>query len=73
MKTIELYALVGLGVLGALWYAKGAVGGAVAAAVPYIDPTSDQNVAYQGATKITQAMTGDTNATLGTWLYDLTH
>lgn len=35
------------------------------------NPTSDQNLAYQGVNSVVQAATGDGNATLGSWLYDL--
>lgn len=34
------------------------------------NPVSDKNLAYQGANAVVQAVTGDDNATVGTWLYD---
>lgn len=41
-------------------------------AVPYVNPASDQNLAYQGANKIVQALPGASNdETLGTWLYGI--
>lgn len=69
-----------LAVLGVLWYAKNAVGNGLAAAqetlqqaVPYVDPTDTRNVAYTAASKVTQAMTGSSDASFGTWLYDISH
>lgn len=37
------------------------------------DPTSDKNLAYQAANKLTQFFTGDPNADLGTSVYNATH
>lgn len=58
---------------------------AAAAAVAYVvirgkkvltedlNPASDKNLAYRAASAITQAVSGDESATLGTKLYDLAH
>lgn len=36
-----------------------------------INPVSDKNIFYQGSGAVTQAITGDANASFGTWLYDV--
>lgn len=36
-----------------------------------VNPASDQNFIYQGYNWWAQKLSGDQNATLGTWLYDL--
>lgn len=38
-----------------------------------VNPTSDNNLAYRLNSWWVQTVTGDENATLGTWLYDVTH
>jgi hypothetical protein len=48
---------------GVVWYNRRAIIGAV-------DITSDQNIAYQTANKLTQAATGDSGQTFGGWVYD---
>lgn len=37
------------------------------------DPTSDQNIFYQGANKVVQAVTGQKDQTVGGVLYDFFH
>lgn len=78
MIKAETALLIG-GVLVGLYLWKqagklaGAVGDLASSAVPYINPAADTNIAYQAAGKITQTMTGDQDASLGTWIYDVTH
>lgn len=57
---------LGVAVLGIAWYLKRRAGDVGAA----INPLSDQNVFYQGANSTVQALTGKTDVTLGTWIYD---
>lgn len=38
-----------------------------------INPLSDQNLAYKGANAVVQSLSGNSTASLGTWLYDITH
>lgn len=38
-----------------------------------LDITSDKNAAYQGANAVVQAVTGDSDASVGTALYDALH
>src|SRR4051812_16119313 len=54
-------ALVGVGVVAYLLYKNR----------EKFDPTSDKNLAYQGANKIVQAITGDKNQTVGGAGFDL--
>ena len=65
--VLALGAAVGIAFLGIwLWTKREAIKQA-------IDPTSDKNLAYQGANAITQAVTGRSDATLGTAIYDRLH
>lgn len=79
--------IAGVVLLAAGWYAKKKAGEAADAlaklaqegidaakkALPYVDPTDDRNLAYQGANGFYQAVTGDKVGTLGTGIYDATH
>lgn len=78
---------VGLAVLVLAWYAKkkasdaadalgklaGGAWDAAADATKYVNPTSDQNIAYQGASALTRWLTGQNDGTLGTIAYDYVH
>ncbi len=56
---------------GAIDAVGGAVSGAYDALPPLVKPSSDQNIIYQTVNK---AVPGNAQgATLGTWLYDITH
>jgi hypothetical protein len=57
--------IVGLAWL-AIRLAKGVQTGA-------LNPASANNLAYQGANSIGEALTGDKDFSLGGWLYDKTH
>jgi hypothetical protein len=61
-------ALVGLGVVGLVVWKLYSSRNQIAAAV---NPTSDQNLAYQGANRIVQAATGEKDTTLGVWLWEV--
>lgn len=69
-----LILAVGLAAFWVIWRAKTAISQVAADVVPFVDPTSDQNIAYQGANKIIQQLPGATDSsTVGTWIYDITH
>lgn len=38
-----------------------------------VNPASDQNLAYRAVNAATQAATGDSKTSFGSWLYDITH
>lgn len=38
-----------------------------------LNPLSDKNLAYQGVNKVVQAVSGDRDDSLGTWMYKLIH
>lgn len=44
---------------------------AVANVLPAINPLSNQNLAYKGVNSVGEKLTGDSNFTLGGWLYDI--
>lgn len=50
-----------------------AVPAALAAVGTAVNPVSDKNLAYKGANAVTQALTGDSSVTFGTWIYDMVH
>jgi len=69
-KTVAIAA--GVVVLGA-WYLKRQAGEALEKAGEAVNPTSDQNLAYQGVNSVGAAVTGDEHFSLGSWIYELTH
>lgn len=76
MKPTTVLALTAVAaVAGFLIVRKAKEAGADALdyAAQKLDVTSDQNVFYQGANKVVQAVSGDSTNTVGTWLYNLTH
>jgi hypothetical protein len=67
---IVVVAMVGYLIVRALGKKAGE---AVAAVGQAVNPTSDQNLAYQGVNSVGRVLTGDQSFSLGSWLYDLTH
>jgi hypothetical protein len=79
--------VAGAVLLAAGWYAKkkiGEAGNAISAgagqlwdaakdATKYVNPTSDQNLAYQGASSLTRWLTGQETGDLGTIAWDFVH
>lgn len=78
MKSETVFIVAAVGVAGLLAYLgikKAAAAGSdvakkVAAAA---DVTSDKNIVYSGVSKVGAAVTGDSDWSLGTWLYNITH
>lgn len=50
-------------------------GQAIRDGLPYVDPTSDKNIAYQGASAFARLLTGNTGSTdtIGTLVWDYAH
>lgn len=72
MKISQNQALIiALIVLAVLWYLKKQAGDAVAAVGTAVNPTSDQNLAYRGVNGVGQAISGDDDWSLGSWMYDV--
>lgn len=46
---------------------------AIAAVGQAVNPTSDKNLAYSGVNAVGSAVSGQSDWTLGGWLYDATH
>lgn len=79
-EDAAIMAGVALAVLGLAWYAKHEAeklakkaGDALKDIAPYIDPTSDKNGAYQGASALARWLTGQNDGTLGTIAWDIAH
>jgi hypothetical protein len=71
---VGVLILGGIGMI--MWTIKSSAGQAYDAVIENLDvvnPASDQNVIYQTVNSGVQAATGSQDATLGTWLYDITH
>lgn len=68
-----LMAGVALAVIGLAWYAKKQAAEAAKAVLPLIDPTSDKNLAYQGASALARWLAGQNDGTLGTLAWDYMH
>lgn len=62
---------IGVAIVGAFVLWKVFKGG-LSAVGTAVNPLSDQNLAYQGVSALTQSLTGD-NTSFGGWLYDSTH
>lgn len=85
LKTDAEVAGVGIVlVVLAAWYLKNkvvdglgagvdAIKDAAEATIPYINPADTHNVIYSGVNGIGGAVSGDSNWTLGGWIYDVTH
>jgi hypothetical protein len=75
--ALQTETLIVLGVALALVYmvnqAKNAAVDTVKKVVPYIDPTSDQNLAYQGSSALARWLSGSNDGTLGTIVFDYAH
>jgi hypothetical protein len=75
-ESIAMWAGLGLvAFIAVVWLAKKAGAGLISIAPAVgqaVNPVSDQNLAYKGATAVTQVFTGK-GETLGTWFYDMTH
>jgi hypothetical protein len=65
--VVGLAAVVG--VIGLALYLYGKRKEIVAA----VNPASDQNLAYKASNKVTELVTGDSDATTGTAIYDAFH
>jgi hypothetical protein len=65
--------LAGAVLLAAAWYAKRKIGAAADKVLPLVNPADERNVVNQAAQGFYQTLTGDTNGTIGTGIYDLTH
>ncbi len=77
MNDSAKLALIGAGaavvVIGALYLLARKAGAAVVAVGQAVNPVSDKNIAYQGVNAAGAAVTGDSEFSLGTWLYNVTH
>lgn len=71
-QAVIALAVVAL-VAYALWKAKGVVGKIADVVATDLNPVSDQNIVYRGASAVTQKITGNESDTLGTALYNVTH
>lgn len=49
------------------------LGKSVSDSAQYLNPASDKNIIYGGVNDIGSAVTGDSDFSLGSWLYDITH
>lgn len=74
--TLKTETLVVLGVALAVIYfayqAKNAAGAAIDKVLPLIDPTSDKNLAYEGASSLARWLSGS-DGSLGTIMFDYAH
>lgn len=71
-----LVAIGGVVIVGAvIYYGYKFVSGTVETAKDVVkkdlNPTSDKNLAYRGVNAVGEAITGDQNFSLGSWLYDV--
>jgi len=76
-SELKMEVIAVLGVTLAVIYltnkAAGAAKETVQQIIPKIDPTSDQNLAYQGASSIARWLAGREDGTLGDIWYDYVH
>jgi len=68
-----LYTALGLGAVVLALYATRKLSETVSGALHGINPVSDQNIFYQGANAVGGVFTGQTDFSLGSWVYDITH
>lgn len=66
-----LMILVAGGLL--LWYTKNKAGEAVLAVGNAVNPVNPDNIFNSGVNAIGSSISGDSEWTLGTWIYDVTH
>jgi hypothetical protein len=69
-------SIAGVVLVAAAWYAKkkaGQVVDTVLDASKYVNPVSDQNLAYQGASSMARWLTGQETGDLGTIAWDYMH
>jgi hypothetical protein len=66
-------ALAGVAVVAGLGVWAYANRKEIAEAVQVVNPASDKNIVYRGANAATQAITGQSNTSFGSWLYDVFH
>ena len=77
--SADLLIKIGLGVAAivAVLYLARRVGGAAAQAanaiVPSINPADSRNIVNRAVAGVGAAITGDSDFTLGGWIYDITH
>jgi hypothetical protein len=72
---MEVIAVLGV-TLAAIYLTRKAAEAAastVQQVIPKIDPTSDQNIAYQGASSLARWLTGQETGDLGTIAWDYVH
>lgn len=70
---------LGLAAAGALWYVYKKASGALPGALNYVNPMSDQNLAYQGSNLVLDSLVSedgpgrnaDGSITAGGWWYDI--
>lgn len=73
-KTVIVVGAIALVSVGAAFLAKRTAAGIASTAGSIgaaINPVSDKNIFYGAANSVTQAITGDQNATVGTKLWEL--
>jgi hypothetical protein len=77
MSELKMEVIAVLGVTLAVIYltnkAADAAKNTVQQIIPKIDPTSDQNLAYQGASSLARWLTGQETGDLGTIVWDYVH
>lgn len=75
--NLVLYGVMAVAVIYVVYNGKKAVSAVVDTAKNVVakdlNPASDQNLAYRGVNKVGEAITGESNWTLGGWIYDITH
>lgn len=76
MKIPNPYAVLGtvaIAAVAVIVYEVFANKKTIAAAMQTVNPLSDQNIAYQVASKVTQAVSGDAGTSLGSKLFEVFH
>lgn len=80
MKASEILdtkaaAYVGVAIVGVVvaWWLLRKAGNAASAVAEAVNPVSDKNIAYRTVNQVGTAITGDSEFSLGSWFYDLTH
>lgn len=69
-QTVLVAAAVGLGLA---YLAARKAKAAAASVAASVDPTSTENLAYQGVNKVGGAITGRDDFSLGVWIYEKIH
>lgn len=65
--------VMGAVVIGAIYYFKKDITDGVNSAGQAINPVNNDNIFNQGVLAVGQKITGDSNWSLGGWIYDVTH